>query len=485
MGRLILLLMLGLALGCQGSPVRSQDSSIAPHIVLILADDLGWGDPAGAGPDSLLKTPSLDRIAAEGVRCTDAHSPSSVCTPTRYGVLTGRYAWRTRLRRGVLMGRSPVLIESDRTTLPSLLAAAGYRTSGVGKWHLGLQEKGRTDYSKPLTPGPNTVGFQRWWGIPASLDMEPYLYFEDDQVVQAATEKTPGSGPVRNGGAGYWRAGPIAPDFRHADVLPDIGKRAVSEIERHHSKHPDEPLFLYVALSAPHTPWLPDSQFDALEAAGVYGAFVAHVDAVVGQIDAALRRTRMHSRTLLVVTSDNGAHWTPGDRKKFPHRANGPWRGQKADIHEGGHRVPFLMRWPGGIGQARQGQLCDALICLTDLLPTLASAAGVTLTEGMAPDGIDLLPAITRGATPARTSIVHHSVDGMYAIRQGPWKWIEGLGSGGFTAPRRIKHEEGPRGQLYHLVDDPAEQVNLAGSRPEVVEMLQQELDRIRNREAP
>ncbi|NRA75928.1 MAG: sulfatase-like hydrolase/transferase, partial [Planctomycetes bacterium] len=140
MGRLILLLMLGLALGCQGSPVRSQDSSIAPHIVLILADDLGWGDPAGAGPDSLLKTPSLDRIAAEGVRCTDAHSPSSVCTPTRYGVLTGRYAWRTRLRKGVLMGRSPVLIESDRTTLPSLLAAAGYRTSGVGKWHLGLQE---------------------------------------------------------------------------------------------------------------------------------------------------------------------------------------------------------------------------------------------------------------------------------------------------------------------------------------------------------
>jgi len=483
--RLILVLMFGCALGCQGIAIQRQDSSAAPHIVLILADDLGWGDPAGAGPDSLLETPSLDRIAAEGVRCTDAHSPSSVCTPTRYGVLTGRYAWRTRLRSGVLMGRSRALIESDRTTLPSLLAAAGYRTSGVGKWHLGLQEKGPTDYTKPLIPGPNTVGFQRFWGIPASLDMEPYLYFEDHQVVQAATEKTKASRSVRHGGAGFWRAGPIAPDFRHADVLPDIGQRAVSEIERHHRVHPDEPLFLYVALSAPHTPWLPDSQFDALEAAGVYGAFVAHVDAVVGEIDDALRRTRMQSRTLLVFTSDNGAHWTPADREKYPHRANGPWRGQKADIHEGGHRVPFLMRWPGEIAGARQGQLCDALICLTDLLPTLASAAGVTLTEAVAPDGIDQLPAITRGATPTRTSIVHHSVDGMYAIRQGPWKWIEGLGSGGFTAPRRIKAEGGPSGQLYHLHDDPAEQVNLASSHPEVVEMMQAELDRIRALETP
>ena len=477
-----LLLWLGCTFGCQGTAVRQPVAAEAPHIVVILADDLGWGDPAGAGPDSLLKTPSLDRIAAEGVRCTDVHSPSSVCTPTRYGLLTGRYAWRTRLRKGVLMGRSPLLIESDRTTLPSLLAAGGYRTSGIGKWHLGLQEKGPTDYSKPLIPGPNTVGFHRWWGIPASLDMEPYLYFEDDQVVQAATEKTPRSGPVRNGGAGYWRAGPIAPDFRHADVLPDIGQRAVSEIELHHREHPAEPLFLYVALSAPHTPWLPGSQFDEVEAAGVYGAFVAHVDAVVGEIDDALQRTRMRSRTLLVVTSDNGAHWTPGDMENFPHRANGPWRGQKADIHEGGHRVPFLMRWPGQMGQ---GQLCDALMCLTDLLPTLASAAGVPVPEGVAPDGFDLLPAITGAATPARNSIVHHSFDGMFAIRQGPWKWIEGRGSGGFTRPRRIKDDGGPRGQLYHLGNDPAEKENLALTHPDVVETLQAQLDRIRDQETP
>ncbi len=481
----LLLCGLGLILGCHGSELRQQPATGQPHIVVILADDLGWGDPAGAGPDSLVATPHLERIAAEGVRCTDVHSPSSVCTPTRYGLLTGRYAWRTHLRRGVLMGRSPLLIEPDRTTLPALLAAGGYRTSGIGKWHLGLQEKGPTDYSKPLVPGPSTVGFHRWWGIPASLDMEPYLYFEDDQVVQAATEQIPASGAARHGGGGYWRAGAIAPDFRHADVLPDIGKRSASEIEHHHRNHPDDPLFLYVALSAPHTPWLPDARFDAVEAAGIYGAFVSHVDSIVGQIDDALTRMGMKEQTLLVVTSDNGAHWTSGDMEKFPHRANGSWRGQKADIHEGGHRVPFFMTWPAQMDKERRGQQCDVLMCLTDLMPTLASAAGVAVPEGVAPDGINLLPAITAGATVPSHSIVHHSFDGMFALRRGPWKWIEGRGSGGFTRPRRIKDDGGPSGQLYHLENDPAEKENLALTHPDVVASLQAELDRIRDRETP
>ncbi|MGE4618318.1 MAG: arylsulfatase [Planctomycetota bacterium] len=480
--RLLLLLWLFVG-GCQGLTFRQPSEAPAaspPHIVVILADDLGWGDLAAAGPDSLLPTPSLERIAAGGIRCTDAHSPSSVCTPTRYGLLTGRYAWRTSLRSGVLGGRSPALISSDRATLPSVLADIGYRTSGIGKWHLGLQEKGPTNYSKPLVPGPSTVGFQRWWGIPASLDMEPYLYFEDDHAVQLPTEKIKLSHPARGGGEGFWRAGAIAPGFHHADVLPDIGQRAVSEIEHHHQQHPDEPMFLYVALSAPHTPWLPGDPFNEVEGAGVYGAFVAHVDAVVGEIDAALDRNDMAEQTLLIVTSDNGAHWTPADVKKFPHRANGPWRGQKADIHEGGHRVPFLMRWPDRIASSRQGKQYDGLICLTDLLPTLAKAAGMSLPKEVAPDGFDLLSSITKGDPSRRRSIVHHSLDGMFAVRQGPWKWIEGRGSGGFTAPKRVKDSTGPVGQLYHLGNDPKEKVNLADSHPDVVADLQAELDRIR-----
>ncbi len=476
---------LPLAAGCSGLAARPSQAVTAPNIVVILADDLGSGDLADTTTRSLIPTPNLTRIAAEGLRFTDAHSPSAVCTPTRYGLLTGRYAWRTHMRQGVLGGRSPALIETTRPTLPSILAAAGYRTSGAGKWHLGLQSRGPTDYSKPLVPGPTSAGFERWWGIPASLDMAPYLYFEDAQAVAQPTEKIQGSAQARKGGRGFWRGGAIAPGFRHEEVLPDTAARAVAEIERHHGRPSGEPLFLYVALSAPHTPWMPAKHFQSVEGAGVYGQFVAHVDAVVGEILAALDRTGMTDDTLLVFTSDNGAHWTASDRQQFEHRANGQWRGQKADIHEGGHRVPMLVRWPDQIEESRRGKTSDTLIGLTDLLPTLVQAAGVEVPDGAAPDGISFLSAIVAGADGLRESIVHHSLDGMFAFRSGPWKWIEGLGSGGFTAPRRIQPSDGPGGQLYHLGDDPREENDLATTHPEVVERLQGQLDRVRLREAP
>ncbi len=481
---LLLCLLLGCAGGGQDRSAGPGSAKGAPHVVVILADDLGWGDLHGTTADSLIATPNLNRLADEGIRFTDAHSPSSVCTPTRYGLLTGRYAWRTRIKQGVLGGRSPALIASTRDTIPSLLASAGYRTSGAGKWHLGLQEKGPTDYSEPLVPGPTTVGFQRWWGIPASLDMAPYLYFEDDMALQQPTDKIAASGQARHGGGGFWRAGAIAPGFRHDQVLPDTAARAVSEIERHHRQEAAVPLFLYIPLSAPHTPWLPSDRFDQQQAAGVYGRFVAHVDAVVGEVLDALDRTGMADNTLLFFTSDNGAHWTPQDLKNFEHRANGHWRGQKADIHEGGHRVPLLVRWPDRIGAARLGQNDDSLVGLTDLMPTIAEAAGVELPEQAAPDGISFLSTIVDGTTGPRKSIVHHSLQGMFALRRGPWKWIDGLGSGGFTEPRRKKPQPGgPTGQLYHLVEDSSEQVNRALQEPEVVDRLRQELDRIRKNE--
>ncbi|MDE0957500.1 MAG: arylsulfatase [Planctomycetota bacterium] len=457
-----------------------------PHIVVILADDLGWGDLAGSTEQSRIATPQLARLAAEGVRFTDAHSPSAVCTPTRYGLLTGRYAWRSSMKQGVLGGRSPALIEPTRVTLPALLQEAGYRTSGAGKWHLGLQAQGSTDYSLPLVPGPTTAGFQRWWGIPASLDMAPYLYFEDDQALAQPTEKIEASGQARHGGKGFWRGGAIAPGFRHDQVLPDTAARAVTEIERHHQLATTDPLFLYVALSAPHTPWLPSRNFQGNEGAGVYGSFVADVDAVVGEILDALDRTSMADDTLLFFTSDNGAHWTPDDEKKYPHRANGAWRGQKADIHEGGHRVPLLVRWPRRIDGQRLGQSDASLVGLTDLMPTIAEAVGAPIPPGAAPDGISFLDAILNGDAGQRQSIVHHSLHGMFAIRSGEWKWIEGLGSGGFTRPRQVKPEPGePSGQLYHLREDPSEQVNRAAREPAVVERLQRQLDAVRNRITP
>ncbi|MDE0959991.1 MAG: arylsulfatase [Planctomycetota bacterium] len=457
-----------------------------PHIVVILADDLGWGDLAGTTEDSLIPTPQLARLASEGIRFGDAHSPSAVCTPTRYGLLTGRYAWRSRMKQGVLGGRSPALIEPTRITLPALLQRAGYRTSGAGKWHLGLQAQGSTDYSKALTPGPISAGFQRWWGIPASLDMAPYLYFEDDHAVVQPTDKIEASGQARHGGKGFWRGGAIAPGFRHDQVLPDTAARAVSEIERHHQLDTADPLFLYVALSAPHTPWLPAKKFQDIEGAGVYGSFVANVDAVVGEILDALDRTSMADDTLIFFTSDNGAHWTRDDVKKYPHRANGSWRGQKADIHEGGHRVPLLVRWPRRIDDQRLGQWDRSLVGLTDLMPTIAEAVGEPVASGVAPDGVSFLPTILNGVPGTRQSIVHHSLHGMFALRSGAWKWIEGLGSGGFTSPRQVKPEPGgPIGQLYHLLDDPSEQINLATQEPAVVERLQRHLDRIRNQVNP
>lgn len=441
---------------------------------------MGWGDLGCYNGESKIPTPNMDRLASEGVRFTDAHSPSAVCTPTRYGVLTGRYSWRTRLKSGVLWGYSPALIQTERLTVASLLKQHGYATACVGKWHLGLGSAGKTDYAQPLTPGPNDYGFDYFFGIPASLDMDPYVYVENDRVVEAPTETVDKSGMRRRGGGGFWRAGPIAPGFKHIDVLPKITEEAVGFIDRHANDSPDQPFFLYFPLSAPHTPWLPTEEFAGKSKAGPYGDFTAQVDWTVGQVMDALKRHKLADNTLLVVTSDNGAHWLPGDIEQYEHRANGPWRGQKADIHEGGHRVPFVARWPGKI---TAGSTCDETICHVDLLATCATIVGAELPRGAGEDSVSILPALLdeEYRLPLREATVHHSASGMFAIRQGDWKLIEGRGSGGFTPPRIIKPKQGePRGQLYNLAKDPAERENLWQQRTEVVERLSALLERYR-----
>jgi arylsulfatase A-like enzyme len=466
-------LILGLA-----HPLEAADAK-RPNIVIILADDLGQGDLGAYNAESKIATPNLDRLASQGRVFTDAHTPSSVCTPTRYGLLTGRYAWRSRLKSGVLWGLSPALIEEGRPTIASFLAEQGYVTAGFGKWHLGLGNKPKTDYTQPLTPGPTTVGFQTYRGIPASLDMEPYVWINGAGVEEQPTARTPGSRRRWDGGGGYWRAGPMAPSFDFYGVLPKTVDHTVEYIAER-GKQADQPFFIYVPLSSPHTPWMPTEEFQGKTTVGWYGDFVHQTDAEIGRILKALDEAKLAENSLVVVTSDNGSHWRPQDIQAFQHEANNGVRGMKADIWEGGHRVPFIVRWPGHVPPASRD---DETICLTDLFATVAAIVDVPLPEKSAEDSVNILPAMlgARREGPLREAIVHHSLSGMFAIRQGEWKLALGLGSGGFSDPRSLKPTEGgPQGQLFNLADDPKEENNLWLQEPEVVERLTTILNRYR-----
>ena len=454
-----------------------------PNVVLILADDFGWGDARCYNPDSKIPTPHLDRLAREGMRFTDAHSPSAVCSPTRYGLLTGRYSWRSRLESGVLWGWSQLLIEPGRETIATLLRRAGYRTGCVGKWHLGLgafdptDPDKSTDFDAELDAGPHTVGFDDSFIFPGSLDMEPYLYVRDGEVVEPATEETRSGRRRWSGGEGYWRSGPIAPGFAHEDVLPRMTEEAVALIKSY-AEAPDEPFFLYFPLTAPHTPWVPTEEFQGSSEAGWYGDFAAQCDASVGRVLAALDDAELTEETLVVFSSDNGAHWRTMDIESYAHAANGPWRGMKADIYEAGHRVPMIVRWPARV---KAGSTCDALVGLLDWYATLAEVVGRERSADEAPDSVSFLAALDGRTSGLRTELVHHSFDGMFALRSGPWKLVEGRGSGGFTDPPYYLPLPGePLGQLYDLSADPAETNNLFARKPERVIKLLKRLDSIR-----
>jgi arylsulfatase A-like enzyme len=448
---------------------RGGERTRPPNIVVILADDMGYGDPRCYNKDSKIPTPHMDRLAAQGMRFTDAHTPSSVCTPTRYGLLTGRYCWRTKLTRGVLLGYAPLLIERDRMTVASLLKQQGYTTACIGKWHLGLGDQEKADFSKPLRPGPNSVGFDYSFIIPASLDFPPYCFVENERATEAPTATIAASKSRREGGGGFWRGGAIAPSFKHIDVLPTLTDKAVGFIQK---QGREKPFLLYFAMNAPHTPWLPTSAFRGKSRADYYGDYVVEVDAMVGRTLAELDKAGLAESTLVILTSDNGAHWLPSDIQKWGHRANGRLRGQKADIWEGGHRVPFIARWPGHV---RPGAVSDELICLTDLLATTAAVVGAALPPDAGEDSFNILPTLRgeKRTTPVRPAIVHHSGDGTFAIRQGSWKLALALGSHGFSSPRDVKPQpNGPRGQLYDLAKDPGEKNNLWLQEPKVVARL-------------
>ncbi|MFN4258086.1 MAG: sulfatase family protein [Gemmataceae bacterium] len=449
-----------------------------PHIVYILADDQGYGDVTYFNPESKIPTPNLDRLARQGMIFTDAHSASAVCTPTRYGLLTGRYCWRTRLKAGVLWGHSPRLIEPGRATVASFLREQGYHTACVGKWHLGLDwptrqpvrfgdnvkpqaDLGLIDYTKPITNGPLAVGFDYYFGIPASLDMPPFIFVENDRTIGQATATKK-----------WLRSGPAEPDFEAVDVLKTFTEKATAYIQQRAQDKTGKPFFLYMPLTSPHTPVVPRPEFRGLGKIGPYGDFVHETDWVVGQVLNALRETGLEQDTLVIFTSDNGyspSGMSRADQEKVGHHSSSIFRGTKADIWEGGHRVPFIARWPGVV---QPGTKCAEPICLNSLFATCAELVGQELPQDAAEDSFSILPLL-RGAQrnrPTHDAIVHHSVQGMFAIRKGPWKLIEGRGSGGWT--KGDTGDDLPEAQLYHLTDDPSEKHNLHDKHAEIVREL-------------
>ncbi|MBI4874282.1 MAG: arylsulfatase [Acidobacteria bacterium] len=458
-----------------------------PNIVFILSDDLGYGDIACQNPGSKIPTPNLDRLAGQGVRFTDAHSPSGVCTPTRYGCLTGRYAWRSRLKRGVLEGYSPNLIEPGRPTVASVLQSRGYYTGGIGKWHLGLGDREQTDFTRPLRPGPVDHGFDCYFGIPASLDMPPYLYLENDRVVEQPTAATPGK---RESGV-FWRGGPMAPGFEFDQVLATLTGKATRFL-RDRAAKPAQPFFLYLPLTGPHTPWVPRKEFLGRSKAGIYGDFVCEVDWAAGEIVSTLDQLGLSSNTLLIFTSDNGPEQYAYQRiPEFRHYSMGGLRGVKRDAWEGGHRVPFLARWPGKI---RAGSTSDETVCLTDLLATAAEVSGAKVPAGGGEDSYNIAPALLgqKRSAPIREATVLHTANGEFAIRQGEWVFIDAKTGMNSKEPEWFRKERGYQlhdlpGELYSLKQDLAERRNLYAGRPEIVKRLKALLEKYKQegRSAP
>src|SRR6056297_1374052 len=356
--RLCLLMIGGLAvIAAPATPLAAADS---PHIVVILVDDMGYGDPGCFNPESKIPTPNLDALAAAGMRFTDAHAPGPLCHMSRYGLMTGRYPFRTDVSRW----RKHPQIKPDQTTIASLLKASGYRTAMVGKWHLGFEENG---YDQPLPGGPIDCGFDSFFGIRASTDIPPYFYIRGDRAVAPPTEpiaanQSAGWSPIQGA---FWRAGKIAPDLELKDVLPRFTEEAVGVIQDHAPRAAEEPLMLYLAYPAPHTPWLPTPRFQGASGASMYGDFATMVDAMIGRVLQQLEDSGMSEETLVIFSSDNGPVWYEKDVLRFGHDSAGGLRGMKGDAWEAGHRMPFIARWPGRVAAASKS---DATICFTDLL---------------------------------------------------------------------------------------------------------------------
>lgn len=451
--RLLLLLLLS-SFGC-GAAEAAAPTTAKPNIVILLADDLGYGDVHALNPArGRIKTPNYDRLAREGMTFTDAHGGSAVCTPTRYGLLTGRYAWRTRLQQGVIDGFLPPLIAADRLTIGRMLQSEGYHTAIIGKWHLGFtldngevgQRKSPGEASAPIgsrvIDGPITRGFDYFYGVQHARSMG--TFFEQDRAVELVK-------PV--------------------DALGKLTRRVTRYIAERAAT--GKPFLLYFALTSPHTPIVPSQEWQGKSGLGSYGDFVMETDWAVGEVLAAIDAAGIAGNTLVLASSDNGCAPQAGtpQLEKQGHFASAQFRGYKSDIWEGGHRVPFLARWPGRI---QPGSRSTRTICLTDVMATCAEILGFELQDAQGEDSVSFLGTLDGKPMATREPVVHHSIEGRFAIRQGPWKLELTPGSGGWGKPNdtEARSQSLPPVQLYDLAADPGETRNVQAQQPEKVAQL-------------
>lgn len=444
-----------------------------PNVIYILADDMGYGDISAFNESCPFQTPHLDELCRNGIKFTDAHASSAVCTPSRYSILTGRYNWRSRLKSYVVGGYSEPLIEENRKTVADLFRENGYHTAMIGKWHLGMsftktpdfQELpdfdacSGVDYGAPIRRSPVSNGFDYFFGISGSLDMPPYLYIENDHFTELPDHET------ANTGKKFWRKGPTGPSFRHEHVLDELTEKVTEQIEAHR----EEPFFLYFPMPAPHTPILPGKEFIGKSGTNEYGDFVLHCDDVVGRIVDKLKETGLYENTILIYTSDNGCS-PMADYEELREKGHNPsyvFRGTKADIYEGGHRIPLIVQWPG---ELKGGQTCERIVCLSDFMATMAEILGARLPDDCAEDSVSNLPLWEnpKGAE-VREDIVHQSIDGSLSIRRGNFKLEMCPGSGGWSDPVPGKEDpKAPRFQLYDLSRDIGERNNVITEYPKL-----------------
>lgn len=469
------LFILGICLSC----ILDAKDSTRPNVIFVLADDLGIGDVSPTNPNCKIKTPHLQKMADEGITFFDAHSSSAVCTPTRYGVLTGRYNWRSRLARGVLSGTSKHLIPADRETVAHMLKKVGYHTQMIGKWHLGWdwakadksQKKWKDiDFTKPVINGPDINGFTNYYGHCGSLDMPPYVWVDTGKVTALPDREegvTKSEDPY-----GWYRNGPIGSDFQIDEVLPHLFEKSIAYVKERAKKK--KPFFLYLALPAPHTPIVPVPPYKDASKMNAYADFVMQIDGHMGELFTTLKEAGADENTLVFFTSDNGCspEGNFAKLKEFGHDPSAGFRGHKADIYEGGHRVPMLARWPKGI---KAGQTTSALACLTDFYDTMSEITGQPKNENVGEDSFSLLPAFEGKGKTTRSTLISHSISGAFAIRQGDWKLCLAAGSGGWSDPREgeAKKQGLPRIQLFNLKQDRSEKKNLhAKNKDKVNELL-------------
>jgi len=467
-----------------------------PNIILFLLDDFGYGDASCFNKDSKVPTKNIDALAGGGISFTDAHSSSAVCTPSRYGVLTGRYAWRSELKAGVLPGPAPTLIEEGRETLGTMLQSAGYNTAAVGKWHLGMDWATKDgyvapksyigldpedtfesiDYDQPIKNGPNTRGFDYFFGMPGSLDQPPLVYVENDKALFK---------PSLVAGIKNWQPfnpgeyteeyicyGCIAKEYDVKQAVPDMHNKVLELVDKYAKD--DKPFFIYSPTPAVHGPLVPTDEFAGKSKIGPYGDMILMVDDFVGKLEAKLNSLGIADDTLIIFTSDNGCAPIvdiPKLVSEYGHNSSHVFRGCKFDIWEGGHRIPLIVKWPGMI---KPGTSSDKCVCLTDLFATIADVVGYKYGDNTAEDSFSMLQLWKGEDTETREATVHHSGKGMYSIRKGDWKLELCAGSGGVTSPAEGKDDLSKLApaQLYNLNNDIGEQENLFEKNPEIVKEL-------------